>query len=122
MLIIAISFIFGTMLSVTSYYYTKAFAAAFFASLPVGMIILKLSYPLGDIATTGTDKELGVFGFYGALFDKLSSDMQTAILFFPAFFFVARLITWGYHMVIKDEAVPKPSADRKQRILADYGM
>lgn len=100
----------------------KLFIGFLFAIPPAAFGLLKLlSVFASPMASAGVGNG-GLFSMVGAMFGRLPEDVQTAVIFLPAFTIVARLVFWIYKTYLKSEPAAEDKAERRKRILASYGM
>ena len=124
MIYIILAICLGLGLGYFSYAFQKAFFALMAAAIPIfGIIYFKVLLPLAKVA--GAAAGLGggdPITLIMALIGQLPQDMQSAIVILPMAAFGGRLMTWIYAKFIEKPAVEETLSDRKQRILAQYGM
>ena len=100
----------------------KLFVGFLFAIPPAAFGLLKLlSLFAPTMATAGVGNG-GLFSMVGAMFGRLPEDVQTALIFLPAFTIAARLGFWVYKTYFKSEPAAEDRTERRKRILASYGM
>lgn len=123
MLYIALAICLGLGVGYFSYAFQKAFFALMAAVIPIfGIVYFKVLLPLAKV--TGGAAGLGhgdPITLIMALIGQLPQDMQSAIIIFPMAAFGGRLLTWIYAKFIAKEAGEESQADRRKRILQQYG-
>jgi len=113
----------GLMMGYISYAFQKAFFALMAAAIPIfGIIYFKVLLPLAKVAGGAAGLGQGdPITLIMALIGQLPQDMQSAIIIFPMAAFGGRLLTWIHAKFIAKPAVEETKADRKKRILEQYG-
>ena len=102
-----------------SYAFQKLFLGAMVLALPIfGIVYFRVLLPLARVSGLGQGDPITVIL---EIIGLAPQNVQSAITIFPIAAFGGRLITWIYAKFIARAGVEETKAERRKRILEQYG-
>ena len=123
---VIISIVVGSAVGVLSYRHQKVFLGFMAATLPLSLFIsIRLIGPFfllfGDLPSKLPQHETGEHTVWTAIFDLVFSGREIAILCFPVFLILGRIVSWFLEVGVAKPEIIETRDERKRRIRLEFG-